>query len=1005
MKAPGAAGMSLQATATFFHAATGGSLGWFQVDAGAASGLPDALARAWFDQSPRDFVITPSYDPMHRVLAIGVVLRGTDESMVAARAGYGESLALAEAQARNLRGRAMEGFAQDGWTAVQGVSLLGQSCAAIRYLTRNYQGTVNGMPAESIPPLTGSKPDDAGLQQQGYSGTVQRHDALGRSLEAVNLQGNVLCTSYLQSGLPNRLSADGVVYLSAFTCNAKAQLLSVVKGGSGGDAAGLFATLFRYDARSYRVVQRYASSSAAFVASLPASGTQWIDGGSDAGRRQDIRYAFDPNGNVLALQDAYPAIVFGEGRMALVDYRYDALNRMLNASGMESAAASPTESTPGYGAAATAVGSDAGAQLLPYRQYYEYDDGGNITALAHFSNGSLSASRSTAMKVSGGSNRCISARYYESLGGSGNGTYIDESFFSDQGLFDSAGNTLKNASLVGLNWDYRNQATCIHYPAPDNSNATVIEYSVHGAGGGARSRKVVETRNAQGVLIRLDTVAYFGGVEQRASYEQADDAGIVYDGETVGNAKQLAGYSELRLLLGHAQQVRVQAGVLEPGGASVTQVWYSLGDHLDSCQLELDGEGTVCSYQSFYPYGATAFSAAAGAKGDANLAQKVRQYSGEEKDGSGLSYYGFRSYDPANFRWINPDPAGLRGSGLNLYRMVDGNPVTFRDRLGLTKETRTYRSRHNYKIDVEVGDREEFRQFRSQYGLDRASVQWVLAENHGLRDVTRAAISSLRNAGCLRPGLTVNLEEWISPRERIAAEELDRTYFGNCVSQHASFKDFTLQSAEPLGRFLQVQRSVHSSSTFGDLIMEYVGTPRLRNHNFAALAQDAATYHAWRTSIRFMGDSISETATKCQLENQSALSVVGALHLFPMPAGLPRFEHDPDDFDLLRRLAGEGHITLGIVPLPVILNEPDPQQLLGPMWRYSRVAAFELDDNTTCFVLLPKNAAALRHNFHFPPLIAGQARRGESERNIEKQERAHDISWQDAGWVFPCSIL
>ncbi|MFB9160268.1 RHS repeat-associated core domain-containing protein, partial [Chromobacterium violaceum] len=51
-------------------------------------------------------------------------------------------------------------------------------------------------------------------------------------------------------------------------------------------------------------------------------------------------------------------------------------------------------------------------------------------------------------------------------------------------------------------------------------------------------------------------------------------------------------------------------------------------------------------------------------------------------DETGLYDYGYRYYAPWLGRWLNPDPAGTV-DGLNLYRMVKGNPIFFCDKDGL----------------------------------------------------------------------------------------------------------------------------------------------------------------------------------------------------------------------------------------------------------------------------------------------------------------------------------
>ena len=69
----------------------------------------------------------------------------------------------------------------------------------------------------------------------------------------------------------------------------------------------------------------------------------------------------------------------------------------------------------------------------------------------------------------------------------------------------------------------------------------------------------------------------------------------------------------------------------------------------------------------------------AGPLADANV---YRFSSKETHANSGLSYYGYRWYDPNLQRWINRDPIGERG-GLNLYRFVANNPVSRIDPWGL----------------------------------------------------------------------------------------------------------------------------------------------------------------------------------------------------------------------------------------------------------------------------------------------------------------------------------
>ncbi len=65
------------------------------------------------------------------------------------------------------------------------------------------------------------------------------------------------------------------------------------------------------------------------------------------------------------------------------------------------------------------------------------------------------------------------------------------------------------------------------------------------------------------------------------------------------------------------------------------------------------------------------------------LAHAKFRFSSKYLDGeSGLSYYGYRFYNPGAGRWINRDPIGERG-GRNLYIFIQNTPIINIDALGL----------------------------------------------------------------------------------------------------------------------------------------------------------------------------------------------------------------------------------------------------------------------------------------------------------------------------------
>jgi RHS repeat-associated protein len=73
-------------------------------------------------------------------------------------------------------------------------------------------------------------------------------------------------------------------------------------------------------------------------------------------------------------------------------------------------------------------------------------------------------------------------------------------------------------------------------------------------------------------------------------------------------------------------------------------------------------------------YGSTTISGAANTN--------ALQFTGRENDGTGLSFYRARYYDPRLQRFISEDPLGPAG-GVNLFTYAENQPIAYTDPLGL----------------------------------------------------------------------------------------------------------------------------------------------------------------------------------------------------------------------------------------------------------------------------------------------------------------------------------
>jgi RHS repeat-associated protein len=119
------------------------------------------------------------------------------------------------------------------------------------------------------------------------------------------------------------------------------------------------------------------------------------------------------------------------------------------------------------------------------------------------------------------------------------------------------------------------------------------------------------------------------------------------------------------------------------GGLLARSHGYNSGNWNTNNFYHADGNGNVTfmlsSAQAMvaqYRYDAYGnLLSSAGSLASANV---YRFSSKEFHSPSGLYYYGFRFYDPANQRWLNRDPLGEEG-GLTLYNYVGNNPVNWID--------------------------------------------------------------------------------------------------------------------------------------------------------------------------------------------------------------------------------------------------------------------------------------------------------------------------------------
>lgn len=348
---------------------------------------------------------------------------------------------------------------------------------------------------------------------------------------------------------------------------------------------------------------------------------------------QDLVYEYDPVGNILSLSDqAQPTQWHSNARIDAVSrYQYDSLYQLTQASGRENAGNSGGQAT----AERVTFGATDAGLWRNYTQHYTYDENGNLTRLRHVPSSGAGYTRD--MNVAVGSNRALSL--------------TDGAPQQWETMFDANGNQQMLGGGQQLGWNVRNQLTHATQVQREQGDPDVESYLYDSQG--QRAAKVRSQQVAGKPYAHV--TCYLPGLHLHV---QPGKRLNVLDIDTGG---------------GRVTVLQWDAG--RPSDMSAEQVQFSSLDHLNSHSLELDEQAQLLSQEYYYPYGATAWWATNGTQ-RANY--KVRRYTGKERDATGLYYYGARYYAPWLQRWISPDPLG-DVDGLNLYAMVLGNPLRFKD--------------------------------------------------------------------------------------------------------------------------------------------------------------------------------------------------------------------------------------------------------------------------------------------------------------------------------------
>jgi len=268
----------------------------------------------------------------------------------------------------------------------------------------------------------------------------------------------------------------------------------------------------------------------------------------------------------------------------------------------------------------------------------------------------------------------------------GSGAIVPEATKSYAYNFDQIGNRT-TANLAGTSWSYAsnnlNQYTALT-KSGTTSNPTydadgnLLTYDGWTYTWNMENRLIKATKGPLMLSFQYD---YMG---RRIEKRVLNDAQLiknlkyVYDGyKLVAEVDGMNNNTQLRRYTWNAPATGLDTPLAMYNVANNTTYYYRTGANKNVIALT-NGTRVVGHYE-YSPFGITIKQT-----GDMAATNPFRFSSEYHDDETGLIYYNYRYYNPTLGRWLSKDPIGEYG-GMNLYGMVENNPINIWDILGLAE--------------------------------------------------------------------------------------------------------------------------------------------------------------------------------------------------------------------------------------------------------------------------------------------------------------------------------
>jgi RHS repeat-associated protein len=627
---------------TYVYAMGGLQLFQNSMDAGRRWALFDVLGNSIYGWDERGHTLHTTYDALQRPTHLWVTQE--EQPRLVEYLIYGEE--IPDATAHNLRGQLYLHFDGAGLARSESFDFKGNPIAGSRFLTQAYQQVPDWITVSEIDlptlltelaNLEQEAPTDLAtwLDRKAYT-TTARFDALGRPVRSAGPDGSVQYPLYNKANLLEmvRVNVRGeaevddetetgirthpklTTFVENIDYDAKGQRECIAYGNGSN-------TRYTYDAETFRLIHLKTTRS-----------NQGPDGALRDTGLQDIRYTYDPVGNITEIYDAAQPTIFTDNQRVEPrhGYTYDALYQLICATGRESRRT--PSSHPGHAEIPLLENIPiADSEVRNYRQHYRYDAAGNIMEMRHVARGGR---WTRTYRYEDGNNRLLKA--YKGA----------ESPADPEFEYDAHGSMTTMPHLHTLYWDYKDQLVQVQ-KTENGAGEVFCQYDSQRQ----RVRKVFvqDEDERQTVKERI----YLGGYE-------------IY---------RVDGVVELETL--HVMDDTQRIAMIETPTGEAYRYRYQLANHLGSASVELDSTAEVITYEEYHPYGTSSFRAR---KSGVEVSPKRYRYTGMERDEeTGLSYHTARYYLPWLGRWGSCDPKSIE-SNINLFNSLLNNPIKHIDPLG-----------------------------------------------------------------------------------------------------------------------------------------------------------------------------------------------------------------------------------------------------------------------------------------------------------------------------------